>query len=73
MHHKLSLPFWVLTALSILSYMALSLLCFVLIATFLFMQTLADTSCTDCFVQSHASFYPNSEENGTDSKKTDKK
>lgn len=46
--------------------MALSLLCFVLIATFLFMQTLADTSCTDCFVQSHASFYPNSEENGTD-------
>lgn len=52
--------------------MALSLLCFVLLVTFLFMQTLADTSCNDCFVQSRASFYSNSEENGTDGKKTDK-
>jgi len=41
--------------------MALSLLC-PLLATFLFMQTLADTS----FVQSRAAYYPNSEENGTD-------
>ncbi|XP_057420939.1 expansin-like B1 [Lotus japonicus] len=46
--------------------MAPSLLC-LLLATFLFMQTLADTSCTDCFVQSRASYYPNSEVNGTDS------
>ncbi|KAK7330856.1 hypothetical protein VNO77_25061 [Canavalia gladiata] len=45
--------------------MALSLLC-PLLATFLFMQTLADTSCTDCFVQSRAAYYPNSEQNGTD-------
>ncbi|KAK7263345.1 hypothetical protein RJT34_30933 [Clitoria ternatea] len=46
--------------------MALSLLC-PLVATFLFMQTLsADTSCTECFVQSRAAYYPNSQENGTD-------
>ncbi|RDX70856.1 Expansin-like B1 [Mucuna pruriens] len=45
--------------------MAFSLLC-PLFATFLFTQTLADTSCTDCFVQSRAAYYPNSEENGTD-------
>jgi hypothetical protein len=51
--------------------MALSLLCIVLLATFLFMQTMADTSCTDCFVQSRASFYPNSDEKGTDGKKTE--
>jgi hypothetical protein len=50
--------------------MALSHLCIVLLATFLFMQTIADTSCTDCFVQSRASFYPNSDEKGTDGKKT---
>lgn len=50
--------------------MALSLLYPLLLATFLFMQTLADTS----FVQSRAAFYPNSQENGTDGKKiTDKK
>jgi len=44
--------------------MALSLLC-PLLATFLFMQTLADTS----FLQSRAAYYPNSAENGTDGKK----
>ncbi|KAK7386305.1 hypothetical protein VNO78_26446 [Psophocarpus tetragonolobus] len=43
--------------------MALSLLYPLLVlATFLFMQTLADTS----FVQSRAAYYPNSQENGTD-------
>lgn len=41
--------------------MAVSLLC-PLLATFLFMQTLADTS----FVQSRAAYYPNSQEKGTD-------
>lgn len=44
--------------------MALSLLC-PLLVTFLFMQTLADTS----FIQSRAAYYPNSEEKGTDGKK----
>ncbi|CAL0331191.1 unnamed protein product [Lupinus luteus] len=44
--------------------MALSLFC--LLLTLLFMQTMADTSCTDCFVQSRAAYYPNSEVNGTD-------
>ncbi|KAJ1428923.1 RlpA-like protein, double-psi beta-barrel domain [Sesbania bispinosa] len=46
--------------------MAFSGLLCLLLATFLLMQTLADTSCTDCFVQSRASYYPNSKENGTD-------
>ncbi|XP_019423137.1 PREDICTED: expansin-like B1 [Lupinus angustifolius] len=48
--------------------MALYLLCLVLSTTlvFNFLQTLADTSCTDCFIQSRATYYPNSEDNGTD-------
>jgi len=33
------------------------------------MQTLADTSCTDCFIHSRAAYYPNSEEHGTDGMK----
>ncbi|XP_019421782.1 PREDICTED: expansin-like B1 [Lupinus angustifolius] len=45
--------------------MALCIFC--LLLTLLFMQTMADTSCsTDCFVQSRAAYYPNSEVNGTD-------
>ncbi|KAF1862249.1 hypothetical protein Lal_00026773 [Lupinus albus] len=44
--------------------MALSLFC--LLLTLLFIQTMADTSCTDCFVQSRAAYYPNSEVNGTE-------
>lgn len=71
MHHQALLHHPL--CLSILSYMALSHLCLLLLATFLFMQTLADTSCTDCFVQSRAAYYPNSEENGTDGKKTDRR
>ncbi|KAL1371041.1 hypothetical protein HN51_001264 [Arachis hypogaea] len=46
--------------------MAVSLLGPLVITTLLCMQTLADTSCTDCFVQSRAEYYPNSEVNGTD-------
>ncbi|KAJ6347856.1 hypothetical protein OIU76_004366 [Salix suchowensis] len=36
-------------------------------ATFFFMQTLAEAAtCSDCFIQSQAAYYPNSDENGTD-------
>ncbi|KAE9606852.1 hypothetical protein Lal_00025708 [Lupinus albus] len=46
--------------------MALYILFLVLSTTLVFMQTLADTSCTDCFVHSRATYYPNSEDQGTD-------
>ncbi|KAI4327228.1 hypothetical protein L6164_019716 [Bauhinia variegata] len=36
-----------------------------LLTSLLFMQTLADTSCTDCLINSRASYYPNSDEQGT--------
>ncbi|XP_016199051.1 expansin-like B1 [Arachis ipaensis] len=47
--------------------MALHILCGFFLTTFVFMQTLADTSssCTDCFVNSRATYYPHSEQNGT--------
>ncbi|KAJ6706030.1 EXPANSIN-B3 [Salix purpurea] len=36
-------------------------------ATFFFMQTLAEAAtCSDCFIQSQAAYYPNSDEYGTD-------
>lgn len=40
-------------------------------AIFLLMQTLpkASSVCSDCFVQSRAAYYPNSDEQGTDSKR----
>jgi hypothetical protein len=38
--------------------------------TLLFMQTLAEAAtCSDCFIHSRAAYYPNSYENGTDSKR----
>jgi len=46
--------------------MALYLFYTFLVTTLIFMQTLADTSCTDCFIHSRAAYYPNSEEHGTD-------
>ncbi|KAK7309090.1 hypothetical protein RJT34_05557 [Clitoria ternatea] len=46
--------------------MALYLFCGFLVTTLIFMQTLADTSCTDCFTHSRAAYYPNSEDHGTD-------
>ena len=34
------------------------------------MQTLAEAAtCSDCFTHSRAAYYPNSDENGTDSKR----
>ena len=58
--HHISSPF---------THMALYLFCRLFAITLIFMQTLADTSCTDCFIHSRAAYYPNSEEHGTDGKK----
>ncbi|KAJ9130544.1 hypothetical protein P3X46_034386 [Hevea brasiliensis] len=40
---------------------------FLLFATLLFLQTLAEAAtCSDCFIHSRAAYYPNSDEQGTD-------